>query len=166
MKLYKSILVSIIIIVLSSCRSPTSSPPKFTIPMSDIGADVQKNKYLQIIAPEGWNSFKTDESVSLDVRNVSEKPIAFGPDLGARIFVYTDKEWIEVGNKMIYENDPLTLDPSDNWYADKTASAIVLPDLPDYSVQCNIRIFVIGDLMENGKESKKVGSYIDLRLDP
>jgi hypothetical protein len=165
MKPYTNLLVSIVIIFLSSCRS-ANSPEKFTIPESDIGADVQKDKYLQVIAPEGWNTFKTSEPVSLLVRNVSQNQITFDPDLGARIFIYSEKGWIEVGNKMTYENDSLTIDPSENWYADKTASTFVLPDLLDYSVQCNMRIFIIGDLMENGKASKKVGSYIDLRLNP
>jgi hypothetical protein len=152
--------------MLSSCGSTNDAAVPFTIPMSEIGADLQENKYLQIIAPEGWNSFKTGESISLMARNVSENQIAFAPDFGARIFIRTDKEWVEVGNKITYKNDPSTLDPSDDWYVDKTISPIVDPVLPDNSVPCDIRIFIIGDLMENGKMSKKVGSYIDLRLNP
>ena len=166
MKLYKSILASIVIIVLSSCGSTNDSTVQFTIPMSEIGADVQKNQYLQIIAPEGWNSFKTGESISLMARNISENQIAFAPDFGAKMFIRTDKEWVEVGNKITYKNDPSILDPSDDWYVDKTVSPIVRPLLPDNSVSCDIRIFIIGDLMENGKASKKVGSYIDLKLNP
>ncbi|MFT3890773.1 MAG: hypothetical protein QM730_03995 [Anaerolineales bacterium] len=154
MKPYTIFLVNIVIIFLSSCRL-ANSPEKFTIPPSDIGADVQKDKYLQVIAPEGWNTFKTSEPVSLMVRNVSQNPITFDPDLGARIFVYSEKEWIEVENKMIYENDLLTIDPSENWYADKTASTFVLPDLLDFSVQCNMRIFIIGDFNGEWASLKK-----------
>jgi len=166
MKVYKRILVSIVIIVLSSCRSTNDSAVQFNIPMSEIGADIQKHKYMQIIAPEGWNSFRTGESISLLVRNSSENQITLAPDFGTRMFIRTDKEWVEIENKITYKNDPSTLDPSDDWYADKTVSPIVGRVLPDYSVQYDIRIFVNGDLMENGKASKKVGSYIDLRLDP
>jgi len=166
MKLYKSILVSTVIIVLSSCRSAINSADQFTIPMSEIGADVQKNKYLQIIAPEGWNSFKTGEWITFDIRNVSENQITTGPDFGARIFIFTNGAWIEVENKAGYEYELLTLEPSDDWYADKMVATSVIPDLPDNSVPYDIRIFLIGDLMENGKVSKKVGSYIDLRLSP
>ena len=166
MKLYKIILVSIVVIVLSSCGSTNDSGVQFTIPMSEIGADVQENKYLQIIAPEGWNSFKTGESISLMVRNISENQIAFAPDFGAKMFIRTDKEWVEVENKITYKNDPSTLDPSDDWFVDKTVSPIVRPILSNDSVPYDIRVFIIGDLMENGKASKKVGSYIDLKLNP
>ena len=166
MKLYKIILVSIVVIVLSSCGSTNDSTVQFTIPMSEIGADVQKNQYLQIIAPEGWNSFKTGESISLMVRNISENQITFAPDFGARMFIRTDKEWVEVENKITYKNDPSTLDPSDDWFVDKTVSPIVRPILSNDSVPYDIRVFIIGDLMENGNTSKKVGSYIDLKLNP
>src|SRR5215217_5916790 len=155
MKRYTSLLISILMIFLSSCRSATNSAEQFTIPMSEIGADIQKNKYLQIIAPEGWNSFKTGESVSLNVRNTSENPITAGPDFGARIFVYEDKAWIEVKNKAGYQYQLLTLDPSDGWYADKTVDVSIIPDLPDNSVPYDVRIFLIGDSVEGGKASKK-----------
>jgi hypothetical protein len=48
----------------------------------------------------------------------------------------------------------------------KTGAVVVRPELPDYSVPYDIRIFVVGDLIENGKEARKVGSYIDLKLSP
>jgi len=162
MKLYKSIVISIVIIVLTSCRAAIGLIEKPAIPTPDIGADIQKEKYFAIIAPEGWNSFKTDDVVSLDVQNISGNLIKAAPDFGARIFILTDKGWVEVKNEMIYKNNPFSLDPL------KMAGemAMVSPELPDYSVPYDIRIFIVGDLIENGKEVRRVGSYIDLKLSP
>lgn len=127
---------------------------------------MQTQKYLEVTAPNGWNSFKTNEPISLEIRNISKNQIALDQDFGARIFIRTDKEWIEVKNNEVYENAPFTLDPTENYDPLKTASTFVLPDLSDYSVTTYIRIYVVGNLIENGKEAKKVASYIDLELNP
>jgi hypothetical protein len=122
---------------------------------------------LEVSAPDGWNSFKTNESIALLIRNISDTQIVVPPDFDTKIFVRTDNEWIEVQNKTVYLNEsPFTLEPNKNFDATKIASFVVLPDLPDYSVPSEIRIFVVGTLIENGKESKKVASYIDLTLNP
>lgn len=164
MKVCTSILISVITAMLVSCGSATNLSAS-SIPTPDIGIEVQTEKYLKIIAPDGWNSFKTNEAVTLEIRNISKNQITSGLDFGARIFVRTDQGWIEVKNKEGYEEQLLTLDPSGNDPL-KTAATSVLPDLPDYSVPTYIRIYVFGNLMENGKESKKVASYVDLILNP
>lgn len=167
MKLYKSILTSIVILnMLSSCTTATNSTEPSSIPTPDIGADVQKDKYLEVLAPDGWNSFNTNTSISLEIRNVSENQITSGPDFGVRIFIRTDKEWIEVKNKAGYEYQLFTLDPTENYDPRNTAAIGVRPDLPDNSISYRLRIFVVGNLMENGKGSKKVASFIDLELHP
>jgi len=166
MKLNKSILVSIVIIVLSSCSCAINLAEQPSIATPAIGKDIQIGKYLEVTAPKGWNSFKTDDSISLEVRNVSEGQITFGPDFGARIFVLSDQGWTEVKNKITYKNDPVTLGPTENYDPLKTGATIVQPELLDSSVPYDIRIFLVGDLIENGKESSKVSSYIDLKLNP
>ncbi len=60
----------------------------------------------------------------------------------------------------------LTLDPTKSYEPEKIGSTILVPDLPDYSVPYYIRIFVVGNLIEDGKESKKVTAYIDFTLNP
>lgn len=166
MKLHKNIVISIITVVLLSCNRVTNSGGQSSIPTPDIGNDVQVGNYLVVTAPNGWNTFKNEESISLEIRNISKGQINSGLDFGARIFVRTDQGWIEVKNKTIYGNGSVTLDPSKNYDPLKTAAIFVRPDLPDYSVPYDIRIFVIGDLMESGKEPQKVASYIDLSLAP
>jgi hypothetical protein len=166
MELYKSVLISIVIIVLSSCSSATNLAEQSSIPTPDIGIEVQNQKYLQVTAPDGWNSFKTGKPVSLLIINISDTQIVSDPDLAARIFVRTDDEWLEVTNKTVSLNGPIALEPNKNFDATKTVSLLLLPDLPNDSVTSDVRIFVVGTLIENGKESKKVASYIDLRLNP
>ena len=166
MELYRSILVCITIIVLSSCSSADKAPAKFTIPMSEIGADVQKGKYLQITAPAGWNQFTSDEDITLEVLNISDDQITSGPDFGARIFAWIDNEWVEVKNKMRYQYQSFTLEPTENYDPLKTVAISVYPELPASSATYHIRIFLIGELIENNNASRKVGSYIDLRLSP
>ncbi len=166
MKLFQGILISIILFVLSSCNSVSNLVESSTVPTPNIGIDVQDGKYLEVTAPNGWNSFMTDDSISLEIRNISKNQITADPDFGARIFVLTDGKWIEVENKIVYKNDPFTLDPTENYDPMKTAATIVEPELFDYSIKSEVRIFIVGTLIENGKESKKVASYIDITLNP
>ena len=166
MKLHKSILVSIVIIVLSSCSSAINFAEQPSIATPAIGKDIQIGKYLEVTAPKGWNSFKSDHLISLEIRNISKNQITADPDFGARIFVLSDQRWVEVKNKITYKNGPFTLDPTENYDPMKTESTGVRPELPDYSVPYDIRIFLVGDLIENGKEARKVSSFIDLTLHP
>jgi hypothetical protein len=158
MKLNKSILMSIMAVVISSCSPAILTP--------DVGIEIQPGRYLEVTAPKGWNSYKTDELISLMIRNVSENQITAANDFGARIFIRQDQEWTEVKNKIIYETGPFTLDPDKNYTAEKLGSTAIMPELTDYSVPYYIRVFIFGILIENGKESEKVGSYVDLRLNP
>ena len=167
MKLHKSIVIIIITIVLSSCGSVSKVMEQSALPTPDVGIEVQNQKYLEVAAPDGWNSFKTNKSVSLLIRNISDTQIIAEPDFGARIFVCTTDKWIEVKNKTVYLSEsPFTLDPNKNFDTTKIVSFVVHPELPDDSVSSEIRIFIVGTLLENEQESKKVASYIDLKLNP
>jgi hypothetical protein len=166
MKLHRISILSIITLVLSSCDLADHSAQP-SVPTPNIGIDVQVDKYLEITAPSGWNTFQTDDAIALEIRNVSESQITFTPDLRERIFVLTDKGWMEVKDKLISLNEnTITLDPTKNNDPLKARAVIVRPELPDYSVPYDVRIFVVGNLIENGEGSTQVASYIDLRLNP
>ena len=164
MALYKNVLISILIVVMASCSSAANLEEPLSIPTPDIGFEVQSEKYLEVTSPNGWNSFKTNKPISLMIQNISEKQITSSQDFGARIFLLKDDKWVELQNKVVYTDDPVTLEPDENSDLTNIATVFILPDLPDYSVTSNLRIFVIGNLTENGKESKKVASYIDMQL--
>jgi len=135
-----------------------------SIPTPDIGIDFQGEEYLKIIAPVGWNSFKANDLISLEIRNISDNQITSGPDFGIRVFIRLDKKWVEVKNNAIYQNYPYTLEPGKGY--ESSAATMVMPDLPDYSTAYDVRIIVVGNLVENGKDTKKVASFIDLKLTP
>lgn len=166
MKWHKGVLINIITAVLLSCSSVTNSAKPSSFPKLDIEGDIQKGKYLVIVAPNGWNSFKTNEPITLDIVNISDNQITTGSDFEARIFVYTDNGWVEVKNKESYEYEVLTLDPAEGYDPLKSVATVIFPELPDYSVTSYIRILVFGNLIENGQKTKRVGSYIDLELHP
>jgi len=166
MKLRKSIVIGIVTIVLSSCSALTNSTEQPSRSTPIINSDAEIGEFLEITAPNGWNLFKADDVISLEIRNISDHQISFGPDFGARIFVWSGKGWIEVENKERYQYELITLEPTENYDPLKTAGTFVLPDLPDYSVKSDIRIYLFGDMIENDKEVKKVASYIDLNLNP
>lgn len=166
MKLYKSILASVITVLLSACTLTQNSAKPTTIATPNVNIETQIGKYLAVTAPKGWNSFKTNEAITLDVQNISEKPIAYDSDFDARIFVLADDKWVEAKNKLIYENDQFILASREGSVLEKFATIYVQPELFDYSVTSYIRIYVAGNLIENEKETKRVASYIDIQLNP
>ena len=153
------------VIALISCNSKLNHIDPSSIPSPDIGVYVDE-KYLEVTAPNGWNTFKTDKPISLMIRNISDKRIVSQQDFGVRIFVFTKDRWNEVGNKTVYLNDQITLDPDKNFDPTKIVSLFILPDLPDYSASSYLRIFVVGTLLDNGQKQDEITTYIDLEWHP
>ena len=160
------LLVNILVMLLSSCGLASNPPDLTSVPTPDVGIDVKMGQYLEVTAPEGWNSFKTRESINIEIRNTSEQQIALEPDAGLRLFVRSDKGWIEVKNKAQYLYKLITLEPNKNSDPMKNEATFVYPDLTDDSITSFIRIVVIGNLIEDGKAIGPVGTYIDIQLNP
>jgi hypothetical protein len=137
-----------------------------SIPAPNPGADVEVLDFIHITAPTGWNSFRTDDSVTLEIWNSSENLIVCDPEFDLMVFPQTQDGWIELKNKSLYQYDLITLEPSESYDPYKAVGTSVSPDLPDYSVTSSIRIYVIGELMDAAESSRKVASYIDLKLTP
>ncbi|MFT3894865.1 MAG: hypothetical protein QM730_24815 [Anaerolineales bacterium] len=166
MKLCKSAIMSLMIIIFSSCSQASGLEESPSILTPDIGVDNQNENYLQVTAPKGWNTYKNSEPISLEIQNISDKRISSGPDFGARIFVLTENGWVEVKNKVVYQKDGFILNPNENYVPERIAAIFVQPDLLDYSVPTQLRIYVIGNLLEDGKVVKEIASYVDIELNP
>jgi len=166
MKLYLSLLIITVTIVLVSCNSGTNTADPLSISTPDIGLTIQREKYLEVTAPKGWNSFKTNKAVALMIRNISDQQIISDQDFDARIFVFSKDKWVEVANKTAYSSDKITLGPDKNFDPMKSKALFVFPDIANDSIPQYLRIFLVGTLIENGKESKKIATYIDLNLNP
>ena len=166
MKQKINIYVCIIVIILSSCSSEANSINPLSISSPDIGVAIQSENYLEVTAPNGWNTFKTDGTISLMIRNISDKRIVSQQDFGAKIFIFTTDKWNEVENRTVYLNDQITLDPNKNFDPTKIVSLFIRPDLPDYSKSSYLRIFVVGRVLNNGQKQAEIATFIDLELHP
>jgi hypothetical protein len=153
--------------VIASCTSnETQITPSSSIPPPDIGLPIPapSDSYLELTAPKGWNTFKTGESITLMVNNISDKQIVVDQDFGARIFVFKNDSWVEIGNKGIYADGPvIILEPNKDFSPEKIGAAFVLPDI---SVSSYLKIFILGSVFENEKKTEDVVSYIDIELTP
>ncbi len=143
--------------------------PRISEGMPDIGIPTEDlNQKLRVLAPKGWNNFKTDDSVVLDVRAISQETIIMSPD-DARAFTYVNGKWLEVPNKGTgYPYDfTYVLDPSYKDDPTYSGTVVFLPSFQDSGQSAMLRIFVFGYVSENGvKTDRIVASYIDVELKP
>lgn len=149
-----AILVSIV-----SCNSETKSP-QFP-PIEDV--DIKSlNKKIRLSDKDVDNSFKNGETLSLVVTNISDTPIVFSDDFGAKIFSLKNKKWVEVKNNYMYSGNPGKLPPK----KDVPIGFVVKmkPYLPDMLDSQSIRIVVIG-YPENDKNNV-TGAFVDITLYP
>jgi len=139
MKYVKTILLCVMFFVTASCTSKeTQIAPSLSIPAPDIGLPIPapSDSYLELTAPKRWNTFKASEPITLMVNNISDKQIVVDQDFGARIFVFNNDSWVEVGNKGIYADGPvIILEPNKDFSPEKIGTAFVLPDIsvPSYA---------------------------------
>lgn len=127
------------------------------------------NDFVRLSAPvELSNDFKLGSTVDLLLENTSGKYVSFSPDYGVRILAYSEErqDWEDVPNAISYLGDSLDiLGPRDegNWMAVVT----VVPRLPDASEEIDIRVVVIGEVLERGSPTgDKAAAFIDLTLIP
>lgn len=155
-----------LIITLIAC-APETDPAKMKLP--DVGLpESDLNKKITAYAPEGWNKFSTSESITLAVVATQDDMISFRPD-DVRIFLYGDEGWHEIKNMGTqYPGDfEYILDPDlkDNLFFVGTTT--VLPELSDATIPADLKIFVFGYVLENGKKTnEKVGVIVDVHLEP
>jgi hypothetical protein len=135
--------------------------------MPDLGVSINNyNNDIQISAPEGWNTFNIGDDIGLNVEVISEYPIAFPRDFGARIFMYQDQEWMEIQNEMDNPEGIVILSPTkDDPF--NSGTAIISPDLPDNNKLVELRIVLIGNLYLDGQITEDItAGYIDVELTP
>jgi|GEM_PF-3324071 hypothetical protein len=145
---------------------PNKTPDISIIATPDIGIEIQNNNLLEVTAPDGWNSFKTTEIITLMIRNISDSKVFMDKDFGIRIFIFTSDQWVEIKNRSIYiGDDTIILEPTKKFDPLKVKAASLLPELPNSDTISFLRIFIVGRLLSNGIE-KEISSYIDLTLKP
>ena len=150
-----------------SCQRKSVVPP-----MPDVGVPSQEmNKRFSIQAPPAINTFRTKDIVQLVIKLNSAEPkdpLTFQYNLGARIFIEKNDQWIEIKNAEIYQNSPgkIILSPSDKWPKNQFVQAFK-PELPDVTKITVVRFNLIGNIIKNGSVTdERTGAYIDVTLKP
>lgn len=75
-------------------------------------------------------------------------------------------EWKEIENYMEYPQGNIVIE-SRRTSPLNIGDAIIYPHLPDQTEGVKLRIFIIGNIYEDGNiTSEKTGAYIDIDLEP
>lgn len=148
---------------LTSCGEIQEIP---TPVMQHIVVGHELNESITVSVPEGWNTYKVDEIVSLAVILHSSKPVYLSED-NIRAEVLVDNNWIDVNTikrKAIFE---IVLYYNEIM-AQRTAPLLTKIDLSsgDYSNGGMFRFFVTGYIFENQVKGDKVYAYVEVELFP
>lgn len=146
----------------SACTSKSlpADGPDIGIPAEEI------NTKVVLSAPDGWNTFIIGNDVGIAVKVISKDQVAFSNDYGAQMFLYQNKEWVEIPNFARYPEGSIILSPADN-DPYKLGNALVFPILPDENQPATIRIFLVGHIYRDGQITNDLaGASIDVVLSP
>lgn len=123
------------------------------------------NQQILLRAPEFGNTFKTRNSILLELKYNSTNEITLPNDFNLQIFEKTDTGWVEL------QEIPTIRIPTDDIVMSQTKympivqAVYVHPDLADLNKEYTLRIYVFGQ-MKNGDIVETVAAYTDFRLNP
>lgn len=156
------ILCFMLIIFLVGCNNQQTLPstPDLGIPIGEF------NTRIRLMVPDGWNTYRINHVVGINVDVITTDKIAFGYDYGARIFKLEDGKWIEIPNLEKYPKGYFILMPSQGDPL-KQQAASVFPFLSNNKKAVTLRIILIGNIYRDGQiTDEQTAGYIDVRLTP
>ena len=136
------------------------------IPELDVNFDEKEfNTYIKITAPNELNSFKSGESISLEVENLSDKECLFDITKDILIYKYENQKWKKITDKMVNIGETkLSLGASGTFPMDKQIVG-VLPDIkPNQSIE--LRIILLARTQTGERDSKTIGAFVDVQMKP
>lgn len=163
----KRLLISIVWFVFALISACISWPDLENMPEIDIPAE-NLNVQVQVFAPKGWNTFKSNDPIELEIYVIGSEEIIFPPDFGVKTFLYDNGSWVEVIETVptTYSHGDVVLQPY-NGNPFFAGAARAFPILPGANNPTLLRIFVFGNLYYNGEATnEKVGAYVDVILHP
>lgn len=163
----KRLLISIIWLVSVLMNACISRPDLENMPEIGIPAE-NLNVQVQVFAPKGWNTFKINEPIELEIYVTGSEEIIFPPDFGIKTFLYDTGNWVEILETVpiSYSHKDVVLQPY-NGNLFLAGAARAFPILPRANNPTLLRIFVFGHLYRNGEATdEKVGAYVDVILRP
>ena len=152
-------------LLLLTCAIVTGCKPQSLPPIPDVSiVEKELNKDFQILAPDGWNTFRINEGIGLVVRVLSEEMIMFPADFGARVFYLQDREWIEAPNITEYPNNQVLLSTYVGNFSNEGVVDL-FPVFPEDEEELTVRILLVGNFYrDNQITTEQTGGYIDLQL--
>jgi hypothetical protein len=156
--LKNSVILAFLIILATSCgRSGDEKFPGINIPI------VEMNKAFIVDDPPIMaNSHKNNNSIILQLKNLSKNKIILTDSYGIKIFKKEAQNWIQIENNQGYSSGETVLQPY------KEFPLGLLPDATPFILDLNkpiiIRIVFIG--YEDTPEAKTVGAYYEFTLLP
>jgi hypothetical protein len=150
-----------VMLMLTSCgHSPQVQAellPGINIPVENINTFIKLRD-----TPELANSHKNNDTLDLQVINVSNKTIIFPDNFGLKVFAEDKGNWSEVQNNFYNAGGTFNL-PTENLYPGGLFPT-VLPYIPGLSSPTTIRVIVVGHVENNDNE--QVGAYLDVIINP
>jgi hypothetical protein len=161
-----AILLSLILLLIltSSCGAANIQKD---IGFPDIGIPAEElNTRVVLTAPDGWNTFNTEDAVSFLIEIKGSDPVSFSYSTGVKLFFRQGDQWIEVENTGEFPQNVWTVEPA-NGDRRNLGSLIVWPELPDDSKEARLLVILIGN-MDKGESSanEQTAGYIILHLNP
>ena len=162
MQKFVSFLVFVLLILLPACSKSLPGD------MPDLGIssdELEFNTFIKVTAPKQLNSYRSGDSVALEIENISEYEWDFNITKDILIYYYENEEWKKVSDKMIHIGaTELTLEPSGNFPSDKQVFGI-LPNI-EPNRPTNLRIIIIGHGLTDQMEKQSKGAFLDVFLRP
>lgn len=123
------------------------------------------NKQILIRAPANFNTFKTTDSIDLELKYNSGNEITFPNDYNIRIFLRTSDGWDEIHEipTIRLPEDDVVFSPDAKMTA--VENIFISPDFPDYNLQYQLRVYVFGNMKTNDVDVE-VAAYTDFTVYP
>jgi len=162
-------LAPVVFLVGIMAQSCTAGQPQAPTGMPDVGIPAEgMNSEVRVITPDGWNTYEINDRVALEVEVIGSEHVIFPSDFGARVFANVDDQWVEVS--LLPPARPrqgqFLLSPSHGDPFER-GEAIVYPILEESDRPVLIRVFVIGNIYQDGQTTDtRVAAYADVTLRP
>jgi hypothetical protein len=146
--------IMLLTLFLANCSNRITKDPILTDP-------IYTNQQINLHFFDFNNSYKNSDPISGEIWNDSQQVIKFPNNFNIRIFEQTKKGWVEIYEKPVTElpTKDFVLNPSNS------EMLFVIPNIQDKNKKHDLRIYVFGQLEEDGKDIE-VSAYKDITLTP
>ena len=151
--------ITMMLLIMNAC----SGTGKISFPSDVKVPENEMNTAISLIdLPIMENSHKNNESLVLNIVNLTKKHIYFSSGYGIQIYKYTEEKWEAVQNNTYYPEESFYL-PTDDEYPGGTLVS-VMPTIFNMQEPTEIYVFLYGNL--DSPDGKLVGAYFKYALLP